>query len=118
MKNPPVFIIGSHKSGTSLLRSLLDGHPELYVIPFETHFMASLGRWVQYSYRRQTPHENFEFSEKFLETLKKYSNSKDNLLNVRPTKSTTSNFFFNSFCWQISIWSLYLKFRSLIVDMI
>lgn len=77
MKNPPVFILGSHKSGTSLLRSLLDGHPELYVIPFETHFMASLGRWVQYSYRRQTPHENFEFSEKLLETLKKYSNSKD-----------------------------------------
>ena len=82
MKNPPVFILGSHKSGTSLLRSLLDSHPELYVIPFETHFMASLGRWVQYSYRRQTPHENVKFSEKLLETLKKYSNSKDRQTDV------------------------------------
>ena len=72
MKNPPVFILGSHKSGTSLLRSLLDSHPKLYIIPFETHFIASLGRWVQYSYRRQKPNENFEFSEKLLETLKKY----------------------------------------------
>lgn len=31
------FIVGHPRSGTSLLRALLDGHPELLVLPFETH---------------------------------------------------------------------------------
>lgn len=34
----PIFIVGYPKSGTSLLLSLLDGHPELIVIPEETDF--------------------------------------------------------------------------------
>ena len=38
----PVFILGAHKSGTSLLRSLFDGHPDLYVVPFETHIFNLL----------------------------------------------------------------------------
>jgi len=32
-----VFIVGHPRSGTSLLRALLDGHPDLLVLPFETH---------------------------------------------------------------------------------
>ena len=36
---PATFIVGHPRSGTSLLRSLLDGHPELTVLPFETHLM-------------------------------------------------------------------------------
>jgi hypothetical protein len=39
----PVFILGIHKSGTSLLRNLLDGHPELTVVPIETHFPLCSG---------------------------------------------------------------------------
>lgn len=35
---PPIFICGHPKAGTSLLTSLLDGHPELVVYPEETLF--------------------------------------------------------------------------------
>ena len=34
---PASFIVGHPRSGTSLLRALLDGHPNLLVLPFETH---------------------------------------------------------------------------------
>ena len=34
---PAAFIVGHPRSGTSLLRALLDGHPDLLVLPFETH---------------------------------------------------------------------------------
>lgn len=52
MKNP-VFICGIHKSGTSFLRSLLDNHPSLNVLPIETHFISHLGFEIEYYYRRQ-----------------------------------------------------------------
>ena len=45
----PVFLLGAHKSGTSLLRSLLDGHPELFVVPIETHLFKRAGYWVDYA---------------------------------------------------------------------
>ena len=51
----PVFILGSHKSGTSLLRSLLDGVNEFFVIPIETHFFQYSGHWVDYSFRSALP---------------------------------------------------------------
>lgn len=51
----PVFILGAHKSGTSLLRGLLDGHPDLFVIPFETHIFQLGGFWVDYPPRREHP---------------------------------------------------------------
>src|ERR1035438_7009281 len=34
-----LFLGGAPKSGTSLLLSLLDGHPDLVVLPEETHFL-------------------------------------------------------------------------------
>ena len=34
---PATFIVGHPRSGTSLLLALLDGHPDLLVLPFETH---------------------------------------------------------------------------------
>lgn len=55
MLKAPVFILGAHKSGTSLLRSLLDGHPHLFVFPKEPHFFAYTGHWIQYALRRRTP---------------------------------------------------------------
>ena len=37
---PPVFILGSGRSGTSLLRSILENHPDIYCIPGETHIFS------------------------------------------------------------------------------
>jgi protein-tyrosine sulfotransferase len=82
MPHAPIFILGSHKSGTSLLRSLLDGHPELFVIPFETHFMALLGRWITYSYRKQAPVEDANFLEGLVEILESYARSVDRQADV------------------------------------
>ncbi len=82
MSKAPIFILGSHKSGTSLLRSLLDGHPELYVIPFETHFMASLGRWIKYSYRKQAPLKHENYADNLLRIIEDYSKSKDRQTDV------------------------------------
>lgn len=50
----PVFILGCHKSGTTLLRSLLDGHEEFATMPRETHFFQYAGYPVQYPLRRVT----------------------------------------------------------------
>lgn len=36
-----IFIGGCHKSGTTLLTSLFDGHPDAWVFPYETHFWYS-----------------------------------------------------------------------------
>ena len=40
----PVFVCGAARSGTSLLRDLLDGHPELIVIPNESGFYPGMER--------------------------------------------------------------------------
>lgn len=50
-----LFILGCHKSGTSLFRALLDGHKELFVIPFETHFFSLVGEWIRYPLRPVDP---------------------------------------------------------------
>jgi hypothetical protein len=38
----PVFICGVHRSGTTLVRDMLDGHPALTVLPSEGSFLTSL----------------------------------------------------------------------------
>ncbi|MFB4167268.1 sulfotransferase [Virgibacillus sp. JSM 102003] len=53
MNQEPIFILGAHKSGTSLLRNLFDGHTQLFVIPIETHFFQHNGLWIDYGIRRQ-----------------------------------------------------------------
>lgn len=58
----PVFILGAHKSGTSLLRNLFDGHPDLFVIPIEAHFFQYGGVWVDYAFRRNVP-ENLSIQD-------------------------------------------------------
>jgi len=37
----PVFLCGHHRSGTTLLSNLLDGHPELVVLPSEGTYLTS-----------------------------------------------------------------------------
>lgn len=55
--HPPIFLLGSHKSGSSLLRSLLDGHPDLAVLPKETHLFQFTNHWVDYRRRRNVPRQ-------------------------------------------------------------
>lgn len=57
LDRPPVFLLGSHKSGSSLLRSLLDGHPALAVLPKETHLFQFTNHWVDYRRRRNLPQD-------------------------------------------------------------
>ncbi len=51
----PIFLLGSHKSGTTLLRNLLDGADGHFVIPVETHLFPLAGFWVQYALRQSLP---------------------------------------------------------------
>lgn len=55
MRPDPIFLLGPHKSGTSLLRSLFDGADGHYTIPIETHHFQHLNYWIRYTYRRQFP---------------------------------------------------------------
>ena len=43
----PLFIIGMPRSGTKLLRGLLEQHPRVRVPTIETEFFPFLVRWVQ-----------------------------------------------------------------------
>jgi len=51
----PIFILGAHKSGTSLLRSIFDGHSQIFTVPFESHFFQIMHYWVDNEYRKQRP---------------------------------------------------------------
>jgi len=55
MNQKPIFILGMHKSGTSLLRSLFNGHSQLYTIPIESHYFQNMKYWVDNEYRFQRP---------------------------------------------------------------
>lgn len=55
MNSEPIFIFGAHKSGTSLVRSILDGHSHIYSIPIESHYFQLTKRWVDYAYRSERP---------------------------------------------------------------
>lgn len=64
----PVFILGIPRSGTTLLQSLLDGHPQLLVDVADSQFF----RWYKYYHRWiYTYHRWFENEEKKLELAEK-----------------------------------------------
>lgn len=80
MSNPNViFILGCHKSGTSLLRSLLDGHSDLIVFPKETHFFQYAGYGIKYPLRESWPNEmsNKEFIEGMVNGVKEENYGND-----------------------------------------
>ena len=71
-----VFILGPHKSGSSLLRSLLDGHPDLFVIPIETHYFSLSRRfWVNYFLWAERPRLKTTDSQSFIDFIHGYINS-------------------------------------------
>jgi len=41
----PIFVCGAMKSGTSLCNRLLDNHPNLLVMPGDSHFINQIERW-------------------------------------------------------------------------
>lgn len=51
----PVFICGVHRSGTTLVRDLLDGHPALTVLPSEGSYLTSLEPRI-----RQMSHKKYQ----------------------------------------------------------
>ncbi len=53
----PIFILGCTKSGTTLMRNLFDGHPDLFAVPMESHFFQNIRYWVSYYQRRTRPKE-------------------------------------------------------------
>lgn len=52
----PIFVCGAHRSGTTLLRDLLDGHPALAVLPSEGTYLTSSRRIL----RRRAPGRRLE----------------------------------------------------------
>ncbi len=76
--NSPIFILGPHKSGSSLLRSLLDHHPQLFVVPFETHYFQYTGYWVDYRLRQSYPKPLNKINKNdVIESLTKYINNRN-----------------------------------------
>lgn len=80
MINQPIFILGAHKSGTSLLRSLFDGHEDVFVLPIETHFFQIMNYWITYAFLRRTTPKQLSRHD-FIRNAKgliNYSNNEDN----------------------------------------
>ncbi len=44
------------------MRNLFDGHPDLFSVPFESHFFQSIRYWVSYYFRRTSP-ENLTYAQ-------------------------------------------------------
>lgn len=51
----PVFVCGAHRSGTTLVRDLLDAHPQLAVLPAEGTFFTNLERHLERRMLEQQP---------------------------------------------------------------
>ncbi|MFH5831722.1 sulfotransferase family protein [Halalkalibaculum sp. DA3122] len=81
MNDRPIFLLGAHKSGTTLLRSIFDGHPDLFVVPFESHFFQNCCFWVDYDYRREQPRKvsRETIINRFGDRLRHLNNTDDRL---------------------------------------
>jgi hypothetical protein len=68
-----VFVLGPHKSGSSLLRNLLDGHPDLFVIPIETQYFSLSRRfWVNYFLWSERPRVKKTDPTQFIDFIRDY----------------------------------------------
>lgn len=93
--NAPIFIVGAHKSGTSLMRSLLDGHPDLFVFPFELHFFECRGFGVSNEYRRQPARSisQQELQDRFNNHIQQIAATQDTMGGTPPELLLDSDIF-------------------------
>ena len=79
MNQNPIFIFGPHKSGSSLLRSLLDSHPQLFVIPVESHVFARMGFGIVYDKKKQDAliSDRSEIAKRFAMRIKESNETTD-----------------------------------------
>jgi protein-tyrosine sulfotransferase len=99
----PIFILGSHKSGTSLLRNLFDGTPDLFVIPNEIHFFQYAGYGVNYALRRATPSKlGFDDVVERIRRAIQYSNT-------RPIDMQKHGDSYLTGCWNVEAVTDYLR---------
>ncbi|SEP76348.1 Sulfotransferase family protein [Virgibacillus subterraneus] len=116
MNQEPIFIMGAHKSGTSLLRNLFDGHSELFVIPIEAHFFKHNGYWIDYGIRRKFPNtiSESEIIENYMNWIK-YVNT----LSDQYADSDTKGFWsFEKFTEEIRRYSDYMSLKTSIENYI
>lgn len=99
----PIFILGSHKSGTSLLRNLFDGTPDLFVIPNEIHFFQYTGYGVNYALRRATPGKP-SFDEVVERIRRALQHS-----NTRPPETKKYGDSYLTGCWNVDTAIDYLR---------
>ena len=93
MNEHPIFLVGAHKSGTSLLRSILDGHPELFTVPFESHYFQNMHYWVDCNYRMERPKKltKEQLIERFVARLKHLNQADDTIGDLpRKLRSTST----------------------------
>lgn len=62
----PIFIVGSPKSGTTLLQGMFDGHPELLTIPVETQFYRYYDYLLSYYEKRRWQFWRDHYKRRFL----------------------------------------------------
>lgn len=101
----PIFILGSHKSGTSLLRNLFDGVPELFVIPKEIHFFNYTGYGTNYALRYAPPRA-VEFEDVLAGIEKAIIHS-----NTKPEDHRKHGDSYLAGCWNVGAAMDYLRDR-------
>ena len=79
MNQKPIFLFGAHKSGTSLLRNIFNGHSQIFTMPVETHFFQNMHFWVNNEYRTERPQKlnREQCIERFCNAIHRYNTSKD-----------------------------------------
>lgn len=97
----PVFICGVHRSGTTLVRDLLDGHPDLVVLPSEGTYYTNLEKKLNHL----NPDEQISFlTKEWLRRMANPINQAPYLILGRTTDSLSPYVRFAQYCigwWKI-----------------
>lgn len=116
MNQNPIFILGAHKSGTTLLRNIFDGHSLLYTVPVESHFFQHMNEWIDNEYRQQRPDPAFKSSD-LLQNFYNYIHKKNTSINPYG-ESTAKDLFdedlfknkFNLACFDLTKSKIFEKY--------
>ena len=106
MDNKPIFIVGCPRSGTTLLRVILDSHPNICSGP-ETHLIVPINNLYNYTTKNWMLLEPFglkkeEFERKISEVLSVFTENYTTLKNKkRWAEKTPNNIFYLDFIYKI-----------------